>query len=114
MIVFVVGLFTCGLMSLSFAGPTSDEWKLIVNAVQQHNVASLDLGRNEICKMPDEIANLIGLKYLYVYGTIDAAAHTVIVSHIAENRLTELPKFIGNLINLEVLYVSCMMQQHTQ
>ena len=76
MIVFVVGLFTCGLMSLSFAGPTRDEWKLIVNAVQQHNVASLYLGRNEIRKMPDEIANLIGLKYLAVYGMIDAAAHS--------------------------------------
>ena len=96
-------------MSLSFAGPTRDEWKLIVNAVQQHNVASLDLGCNEIRKMPDEIANLIGLKYLCVYGMIDAAAHTVIVSHITANGLTELPEFIGNFINLEGLGVSGMI-----
>ncbi len=84
MIVFVVGLFTCGLMSLSFAGPTRDEWKLIVNAVQQHNVVSLSLGYNEIRKMPDEIANLIGLKYLAVNGMIDAAAHSDCISHHRE------------------------------
>ena len=109
MIVFVVGLFTCGLMSLSFAGPTRDEWKLIVNAVQQHNVASLNLGRNEIRKMPDEIANLIGLKCLRVSGMIDAAAHTVIVSHITANRLEHLPESIAQLKNLKGLYVGGMI-----
>ena len=59
--------------------------------------------------MPDEIANLIGLKYLAVNGMIDAAAHTVIVSHITANKLEHLPESIAQLKNLKVLDVSGMI-----
>jgi hypothetical protein len=52
------------------AAPTSEEWKLIGNAVQQHNVASLYLETNEIRKMPESIGNLNSLKVLSVYGTV--------------------------------------------